>query len=469
MSREAELGKKTAIITIGRISTQFVTFLLLPLYTTVLSTEEYGAVDLITTLVQLFIPIFSLMIDQGVFRNLLSCKDDVDRKRTISSAFIILSCMSALTIAIYFIVSIFTMNQYKSWLLLILIATAYSNFFLQVARGVGKTLDYAFGSLICSSATILFNVLCIVSLNMGARGMLIATFLGNFICCIFLFFKLRIFKYISIKLYSKEIALDELRYSVPLVPNQLSLWIMNSSDRLVVTFFMGTAANGILAISHKFPAIYMTFFSIFQLAWHEIGAVHYYDEDRDVFFSEMFDKVITLFSTMCMGIIAILPLVFDLFINKSYLEAYYNIPIYMVGFLFNIIIGLLGVVYVATKKTSEIAKTTIIAAVINLVVNVVLIKFIGLYAAAISTFIGYAVTMIYRIVDTRKYLEIKYNTKSYLGLSVIMIVYCIIYYVNNKVLSIVCLILFLPGACYFNRQILESFWIMAKEKLHAKE
>lgn len=64
------------------------------------------------------------------------------------------------------------------------------------------------------------------------------------------------------------------------------------------------------------------------------------------------------------------------------------------------------------KKTFEIAKTTMISAAINIIVNIVLIPYIGLYAASLSTFVGYLVAMIYRIIDTRKYLCIKYNIKS---------------------------------------------------------
>ena len=73
------------------------------------------------------------------------------------------------------------------------------------------------------------------------------------------------------------------------------------------------------------------------------------------------------------------------FINGSYHEAYYNIPIYLIASLFYVVVGLLGVVYVTTKRTSEIAKTTIFAAVINIVVHLALIHFIGIYAAIIST------------------------------------------------------------------------------------
>ena len=101
MSRIKDLAKNTLIITIGRISTQFITFLLLPLYTALLTTEEYGTVDLITTLVQLFIPIVSLMIDQGVFRYLLSSENENTKKEVISNAFFLLLGLNFVFIIIY--------------------------------------------------------------------------------------------------------------------------------------------------------------------------------------------------------------------------------------------------------------------------------------------------------------------------------------------------------------------------------
>lgn len=468
MSRSRELTKNTLIITIGRISTQFIAFLLLPLYTALLSTAEYGSVDLIITIVQLCIPITSLMIDQGVFRYLLNCTSDNERIDVISSAFFILSALNIIFLVVYVFVNPFIYTNYKLWVMLILIATAYSNLFLQIARGLRKTSDYALGSFVCSTATIVLNVLCIVFIRMGAVGMLIATFYGNLICCTFLFIKLRMPKYISIKSINKNIFINELRYSVPLVPNQLSLWVMNSSDRLIVSFALGTAANGILAVSHKFPSIYMTFLSIFLLAWHETGAVHYFDADRDEFFSGMLERIITIFSTLCMAIIIVLPLVFNWFVNSAYNEAYYNIPIYLIASLCNVIVGLLGVVYVATKKTFEIAKTTLLAAVINIVVNFALINKIGLYAAAISTFIAYLVTMIYRIIDTKKYLNIKYNMKQYLAVAVGICLCTFIYYLNSKLVSLVTLPLFILIAIYINKEALNETVKFAKTKIGMK-
>ena len=469
MSRIKDLAKNTLIITIGRISTQFITFLLLPLYTALLTTEEYGTVDLITTLVQLFIPIVSLMIDQGVFRYLLSSENENTKKEVISNAFFLLLGLNFVFIIIYLLLLPLITVKYKIWILLILVITAFSNLFLQISRGLKKTFDYALGSFICSLITITLNVLCIAFIKMSAVGMLLATFIGNVVCCIYLFFKLEINKYLSLSSVNKKTLLNELKYSIPLIPNQLSLWVMNSSDRLIVSFILGTAANGILAVSHKFPAIFMTFFNIFQLAWHETGTVHFFDKDRDDFFSKTIEEIMLLFSTLCMCIIIVLPIVFNLFVNSSYNEAYYNIPIYLIASLLNVMAGLLGVVYVATKKTFEIAKTTIIAALINIIVNIILIKYIGLYAASISTFMGYFITMIYRIIDTKKYLNIKYSLYKYVKIIVGILFSTIIYYINNKLISIITLPFFICIALWVNKDYIVLIKKLIKGKIKLNE
>lgn len=468
MSRARELTRNTFIITLGRVSTQFISFLLLPLYTALLTTEEYGTVDLITTLVQLLIPIMSIMIDQGAFRYLLNCETENDKKRTITSAFAVLICTSVICLIIFGIISVFVTNPYKIWLLLILIATAFSHLFLQIARGLKHTGDYALGSFVCSVPTIALNVLCIAFLKMGAVGMLIATFLGNLACSLFLFYKLKIYKYLGVKYIDKGVAKDELKYSSPLVPNQLSLWVMNSSDRLIVSFILGTAANGLLAVSHKFPTIYMTFFNVFQLAWHETGAIHYFDEDRDEFFSGMIHKLVSIFSTLCMCVLVALPLVFNILVRGSFSDAYYNIPIYLVAFLFNVVIGILGVVYVATKKTAEIAKTTMLAAAINFVVHIALINYIGLFAASLSTFVGYLVTMIYRIIDTKKYLKIKYNVVQFSIISIALVLCTYIYYLRNKIVSLIFLPFFIAFVLLFNKQLVKEGWNFLNEKIGSK-
>lgn len=468
MNRGKELAKNTVIITIGRISTQFISFLLLPLYTALLSTAEYGTVDLLNTYVQLLLPVVTLMIEQGAFRYLLDRFDDADRVKIISSSFIVLLAQCALFSVLFLIAGIWIKNEYQYYLLSILAAASLSGWTLQLARGFRKLAVYSAGSFLAAAVQIGFNVLFIAGLKMGAVGMLRATLLGNISCFLFIAFYLRIHKFLKLRAVDQEIIRDMLKYSMPLIPNQLSLWIINSSDRTIVNLVLGAAANGILAVSHKFSSIFQTVYSIFQLSWHETGTVHFQDEDRDAFFSEAFSKIYRFFLAICIGLVAFIPFAFPLLINDAFASAYNTIPIYLAAVLCNIVVGLLGVIYVATKRTAEIAKSTICSGLINVVVHVLLIKPLGLYAAAISTLVGYFTVMLYRIKDTKKYLNIQYEPADFILTVALLGILLIPYYVENLILRILgagfaCVMIFL-----LNRKLLASIFKDILDELKRK-
>lgn len=141
-----------------------------------------------------------------------------------------------------------------------------------------------------------------------------------------------------------------------------------------------------------------------------------------------------LFYAVCIGIIAYMPLVFPLLINEQYNQAYTQIPILMLAVLFQVIVGLYSVIYVALKKSTEIAKTSFWAAVINIGVDVVLIKFIGLYAASISTLVAYATMSVYRYFHIKKYVNVPLHKKGvYLFIAVMV---CVSYYYDNIYINI---------------------------------
>ena len=71
MNRNNEFIKNTIILLLGKFTTQFMSLLLLPIYTHYLLTEEYGAVDLLQTYITLFVPILTLKVDSASFRFLI--------------------------------------------------------------------------------------------------------------------------------------------------------------------------------------------------------------------------------------------------------------------------------------------------------------------------------------------------------------------------------------------------------------
>lgn len=455
MNKKKELAKNTIIIFAGKVCTQFISFLLLPLYTSYLLTEDYGFVDLITTYVTLIVPIITLELEMSVFRYLIDCRNDPKKvKKVYSNNFIILLTSLLLFIIGYLIVTCFWKFDYRFLILIDIVICTFSGNFLQITRGVGRTLDYAISCIITGVSTILLNILLIVFFRLGAFGMITAMAAANGLGAIYLFIRLKMYRQIDFRLKDKKLIKEMYRYSIPLVPNGVSWWIVNVSDRTIITAVLGAAANGIYAVSNKFPTILSSLLGIFNLSWSESAALHINSPDRDQFFSDISNTVTKLFTSLGVGMIACMPFAFPLLVNQSYNEAYDYIPILVLGAVFNVIICLYSAVYIAKKMTRQVAMTSIMGAIINIVVNLSLIRFIGLYAAAVSTAIAYFVMMVYRHFDLKKYMNIQYE-KGLLWKTITIFTFSIfLYYQHNLYLDILNLGVVVIYAIWMNKDFL---------------
>lgn len=466
MNREKQLIKNTAIITVGKICTQMVSFFLLPLYTAILTTAEYGVVDLLNTLVSLLLPVVTFQIEQAVFRYLIDARNDEEKTAKVISTTVftvIIQCI--IYLAIFILVSRWINNEYKYFLATNVIACIGSSIMLQISRGLGDNQTYAIGSFITAGVTIIFNVIFIVGFRFGAYGMLTASLLANIICVIFIFFRKKIYRYLSITEYKKELLKKLWKYSLPLIPNQLSWWVFNSSNRLIISTFLGMSANGIFAAAHKFSSVYITIYNIFNMTWTESATLHIDDEDNSEFFSKITNNMFSLFSCLCFGIIAFMPFIFPIMINEAYGEAYNQIPILMLASLGNVGVGLISVIYIARKKTKEVAKISIMAAVINLIVHLTLIKFIGLYAASISTLVAYYSMLIYRFIDVRKYVKLNLDKKMLLRALVMVVFLLFAYYLNNFILNIIMVLVTIIYSIMVNRKNITAILGFVKTKI----
>lgn len=458
MNKNKELVKNTIIIFIGKFCTQFITLLLLPLYTHFLSTEDYGYIDLIQTYLTFFIPLILLKIDAGIFRFLIDARKSEEEKNKIitNGIFIVFVELIISTILFAIAVKIFSI-KYSILIVMNLISLSVLTFLLQIVRGIGKNNQYSFSSIIAAIVTIVLNLIFLVGFHKNGKYVLIASLISNIICTIYLLIANKILKNVKIKYIDKKLIKDLLKYSIPMIPNELSWWIVHVSDRTIISYALGVAANGIYSVSCKFSNILSSIFNIFNLSWQESAALHINDTDKDEFFSNVINKVFNLFICFCIGILACLPFVFELLIKDSYREAYKYVPILLLANIFSVLIGLIGSIYVAKKMTKEVAKTTMIAAIINLTIDIALIKVIGIYAAAISTLVSYMLLAIYRYIDVQKYVKVKIPIKNIVVNSIIFILVVVLYLYNNITLNVINLLLCILYAIIVNKELLIEF------------
>ena len=458
MSREKKLLKNTMIITVGKICTQLITFFLLPLYTALLTTEEYGIVDLLNTIVSLLLPITTLQLEQALFRELIDERNNETKKRTIiSSGSLTVFFQLAIYLVLFLLISPFINNQYKIFLATNVITHVILSMFQQISRGLGDNKKYAIGSFLTALFTIALNILMIVVFKLGATGMLIGTMGGQIVGILYFLISLKLYKFIIPSSFDKPVLKKLLKYSIPLIPNAISWWIFNASDRVIVSSFLGLSQNGILAASLKFSAVYITIYNVFNMSWTESISMAVKDKDMSEYFNKMFKIVLNVFIALAIIIIAFMPIIYPIMINEKYSFGYNLVPISILASLFHVVVGLISVVYVANKNTKAIASTSIVSAIINIIVHLCLIKFIGLYAAVVSSFVAYFVMSIYRTIDiSKKYFKINLDFKIILlslfavGLSIIA------YYINNNVLNIVMMVFSLVFSFLINKKSMKT-------------
>lgn len=454
MQKEKEYVKNTIILLLGKLSTQFISFFMLPLYTHYLDTESYGMVDLIQTYISLFIPIIILRFDSAVFRFLIDNREDNTHKTNIiSNVFIVMIIQTLLFIIGIVVISKIIVLKYVELIIVNVIALMFSNILLQIIRGLGNNKEYAISCIIVSVITLISNLILILNFRMDARSILISSSIANIIVSIYIVIKNNICKYIKLKYFSLKKIKKMLKYSLPMIPNALSWWIVSASDRTIITLFIGASANGIYTISGKCSNILNNIFSVFSMSWQETATLHINDTDRDNFFSKMINKIYIIFYSISLIIIIMLPFLFDIIIGEEYIQAYNYIPILLFANTFNILIGLIGGIYVAKKMTTKIANTTIVSAIINIVVNLCLIRKINLYAACISTLIAYLVMAIYRYIDVQKYVKIKLDFTKTAILTALFIIGTINYYISNTIISICINIPIIICIIYINREM----------------
>ncbi len=466
MSKGESLAKNTFILFVGTFFLKATQYLLLPLYTVFLSTAEYGEVELVNTFVSLLVPIVGLQIDQGVFRFLIdSRKNETGSDRLISTSLAFVVVSSLFFSGAMGIINIFIKYEFMWLLILNMVFSGLSSLVMQITRGLGSNKDYSLANIITAIITAMFNILFVLSFKMGANGMLYGTAIGYAVGIIYLFMRLDIFKYLSIRNIDKKSFRKLVKYSLPMVPNSLSWWVFSSSDRVVVSNFINVSATGILSVAYKFSTIGLLVFNVFNMSLTESISLNIEEDDVGDYYNKVFNVISQIFTSIGGILIAAMPFIFGLLVSEDFNEAYNLIPIAIAATTLQVYAGILGVMYIAKGNTNSIAVTSIIAAVINIVTDIAMIDYIGIFAAVVSTVLSFLALVAYRLIDiSKKYVKIKMDYKLVINFILCFGVILGLFYVNNLYSNIINIGLAFGLFVLFNKNNIGFLLRMIKSK-----
>lgn len=409
-SKSKTLMLSTIIYAIGNFGTKILSFLIVPLYTYYINPTDLGDYDLLISTISLLTPLITLQICDGAYvwmiRNIDESKHYITAvykfmfSITVLSAVIILGLNSVLHI------------KYAYYFVMLLVFGRWQQTLQRLLRGLRNQKLFAASGIIYTTIFLLLNLLQVVVLKMGVVALFQSAIIANILSIVLILMLEPRLRQIDFQNNSFSLQREMLKFSVPLIPNQLNWWLINSSDRYIIRFFLNSAANGIYAIAYKFPSLLQLVYNIFYSAWQDM-AVSDKSDDSHEFYSKVFKLYYQLSFTFLLFLIPFTKVFVRIVMSSEYRNAANFISFLYLGSVFQAFSSFYGVGYMKNNKTSQAATSSIFGAIVNAGINILLINFIGLYAAAISTFLAFLVTFIMRAIQTRNTMKIQVDWKCF--------------------------------------------------------
>jgi O-antigen/teichoic acid export membrane protein len=278
------------------------------------------------------------------------------------------------------------------------------------ARAINKVNIFAIAGILNTVVHIVGNIVFLVVFDMGIRGYLLASVCASFISAAYVFISIRIDKRIIFKT-SKTLSVQMLKYSLPLIPTSISLWVMNSIDRYFIVYMLNVGENGLYTVANHIPSAISTLIALFLQAWQLSTFEEAKSQDRNSYVSEVF-SYFTAMLVFCVSItIIFIKPICNILIAPEYLECIYCIPILLLSIIFSSLGSYVGTNYTTEKRTVGIFVTTIMGAVLNIVLNYILTPLMGIKGTAIATVVSFALVFVIRAIGTQSFFPLDLDCK----------------------------------------------------------
>lgn len=408
-----ELIKNTGLFFIASFLPNVLAFFMVPLYTRCLSTADYGVVDLLFNAIQLLLPILTLQIQDAVMRFAM---DEGYKKKDVFSVglrlcvcgFLIL-CAGCMVLQLLGIMQL--KMEYLSFLLVNFLTVSLYNMFSFFCRGIDQIKVLTVASVLNMLIFIGCNFIFLLKFQWGLNGYLVANSIGTLICVLYIFWRAKLYRYITWHFTESGVGKEMTLFSIPLIFSTISWWLNNASDRFVLNFFCGTSVVGIYTVAYKIPTILKVFGDVISAAF-SISAIKEFDEkDSDGFMGKSYSMISFLVTVSCSVLV-----LFNIFLSKilfggEFFEAWHYVPLLLLSVLMNQLSFSCKNILVAAKETKIISRTAVAGAVINTAANFIFIPYMGIYGAALATTIGFFCFWGLRYYRLVKIVDLKNNFK----------------------------------------------------------
>lgn len=437
-----ELLSNTLLFTVANLGSKLMVFLMVPLYTAVLSTAEYGIADMVQTTATMLIPILTAMIAEGVLRFCFLKEYSSNEVFSIGIRMTLFGAFLGTLLCICFLYIPFfkALGLYVLFIPVLFLSNSMVNLFHKYSRGIGNVKASATAGLISTLIVILLNLCFLLVLKIGVLGYLMAYALGDFIAVAYMAFKNNAVKaYTSTK--NQKLRKDMLKYSIPLVPNSLSWWALSSVNRYVMLAWLGVSAVGIYSATLRIPTILTVLCDIFAQAWLLSALKDYGSDESKRFIRSMHNKYFALLIILTAIIILLSCPLAMILLSGEFYQYWWVTPYLFISVFYGALVGFLGSIFSSERKNTMQFISTMIGTIVSFIVTILFLKEYGAVVVAISTMVGYYIIWLIRRVAVNKYINVGYGIFNSTFQGIILLLEAVFVGMEMYMWAILCVVL----------------------------
>lgn len=420
-----KLLKDTLVFALGSIGSKCIMFLLVPLYTNYLTAEQYGVADLVFTVAQIFIPIISLVIFDAVIR--FGLEKNNKPGNVLSAALFVWLCGCLVSVALMPLVGLYkSISEWKWYLYFYVVFNILLSIELNYLKVKNKNLLYSVICIIQTFVLAILNIILLIYVRAGVAGYLLSNILACLVVAIIAFLLGGIYQDLRKAVFDTKLLKRMIVFSAPLIFNNIAWWIIQSSDKVMIEYLVGTAELGLYTVATRMPSLVNVFVSVFQQSWG-ISAIVEIESETDN--RDFYEHVFRYFTVSILGVSLFVNTIVKIFmkyyVGKEFYFAWRYVPLLIGAAAFSAIAAYFGSVYGALKKSFNNMLSTVLAGVMNIIINFILIPHIGVWGAVVGTIIAYGFLAIYRMIDCLRYISFKVNFVDLFINFIIMVIHAV--------------------------------------------